>query len=54
MEVDSFISPVRERKEDPTHKRNYKSVDIKSKWIKREDSTFLGEDNLKKVQNFQK
>ena len=52
--MENYISPVLERNPTPVHRRNYKSVDITSKMIKREDSTFLGDDNLKKVQNFQK
>ncbi len=35
-------------------KRNYKSVEIKNQPISKENSVFLGEENLAKVQNFQK
>lgn len=34
-------------------KRNYKSVEI-GETLNRENSVFLGEENLAKVQNFQK
>ena len=40
--------------ESPPPKRNYKSVEVKPNVISKEDSVFLGEENLAKVQNFQK
>lgn len=51
MDSDSiFNNPV----QPLSVKRNFKSPNLKSNFLQKEDSVFLGEENLAKVQNFQK